>query len=89
MIGDHFRALLGTHGVSRALVSHRTSKFPGMAPEPHPLRPDPSLPLQPDPGVVGSQGPHADLILLPRGRTKEVAKGPPNSSPSPPAPRHR
>ena len=43
MIGDHFRALLGTHGVSRALVSRRTSKILGLAPEPYPLRPDPPL----------------------------------------------
>ena len=36
MIGDRFRALRGTHGVSRGLVSRRTSKIGGLAPEPIP-----------------------------------------------------
>ena len=36
MIGDRFRALRGTHGVSRTLISRRTSKIGGLAPEPIP-----------------------------------------------------
>ena len=36
MIGDRFRVLRGTHGVSRTLVSRRTSKIGGLAPEPIP-----------------------------------------------------
>ena len=36
MIGDRFRALWDTHGVSRTLISRRTSKIGGLAPEPIP-----------------------------------------------------
>ena len=36
MIGDHFRALRGTHGVSRTPIGRRTSKIGGLAPEPIP-----------------------------------------------------
>ena len=36
MIGDRFRALWDTHGVSRMLISRRTSKIGGLAPEPIP-----------------------------------------------------
>ncbi len=36
MIGDRFLALRGTHGVSRTLISRRTSKIGGLAPEPIP-----------------------------------------------------
>ena len=36
MIGYRFRALRGSHGVPRTLISRRTSKIEGLAPEPIP-----------------------------------------------------
>ena len=36
MVGYRFRALRGSRGVSRTLISRRTSKIGGLAPEPIP-----------------------------------------------------